>query len=360
MPDARRLAERSIRNHEQVIDAQAALIDGVPTLQLLQHYASKMNRAHFSEVVEERVNSLRCGFPACTAVLACVTPGKLVLSPVTKEVFETAQPLYCGRACQRAAQELVKMMPETPVVIAADVTPLRESGTQGHRATAAVNSSAPEPEREPEPKAEPETESAPAPAPAPAPSPSGVTEDTNAAAVSAGQLGAQHIGIPQLGRRAASTVPQVSPFLGMYYVLQQWCNASSVRALSGDLPPQDSEPHPFEAQLCDALQSRMKAACTFMELPELGSQEVLWRITHFGSCTHAHSCVHKLWYVKTCGRLPYLTPHCTRRHWCSWWAGLQQFPRLSHLSDRRTMAQYLPRACGGGVGATLPHSCRSG
>ena len=266
------MANRNIRAHEQVLEAQQLLIDGVPGAEL-HRFASHMNAQvincpacpvhipladltggrvggnwqHFSEVVEERVLSLGvCGFPACTAAIPQVKTGKLALVHSKREVYETVQPLYCSGACARAAQHFTAMLPETPVVIMSDSTPVaaETSPAQPEEPQKPRAQEPPEPEPEPEPQpplSHPNGEEQrggleihergrsgpPALPPTPA-----VESDEPAEMQLVDTDDANLPGEPpppdtkkrkSLGNRHDAVIPQVSPFLGTYYTLQQWC-----------------------------------------------------------------------------------------------------------------------------------------
>ena len=125
---AQAMAARNIRMHEAVMQAQEQLIDGVESAAQLEALGQQINAPHFAEVVEERVHSLGlCGYPTCRRPVAKAKAGKLVLSPAKGQIFETVQPLYCSAQCKRCAQDFVSTLPEAPVVIAADKTPVDEA-----------------------------------------------------------------------------------------------------------------------------------------------------------------------------------------------------------------------------------------
>eukprot|EP01043_Picozoa_sp_COSAG02_P038069 COSAG02_NODE_2907_length_7770_cov_137.176770_4_plen_582_part_00 len=420
---AEAMAARNIKMHEAVLIVQEQLIDGVDSGAKLAELGSQINASHFLEVVEERVQSLSvCGYPMCSCPVKKIQSGKLVLSPQKSQIFETVQPQYCSTQCKRCAQDFVDSLPEAPVVIAADNTPVSETVSksetlasqakndqpaQEHRDAADVARTArqervvkievierptatsapsrtdarpeprPGPELQPQPQQhltselemeEPEPESEPEPEPEPerelaisdqigfVPSDSfrgvragsvytlgkyglGYYQDLGA---SAGEMAislpqqplkkqkndrankdsnwAEHAtgtansgeGAEQAGRegkRAHEVVPKVSPFLGTYYTLQQWCNPTSVRAFAvSELSSSRTEPstdqqcviaHPaelgeLESEVCEALQGWMSKTCQELALKDLiasnASREgasMRSRLASFAACAGA-------------------------------------------------------------------------
>ena len=122
---AQAMATRNMKLYDAVVAAQEQLINGVDSPAALAALGPSINAQHFAEVVEERVHSLGvCGYPLCDRPVAQVKEGQLLLSPKAGQVFETVQPSYCSGRCRDCAKDFIASLPETPVVIAADMAPL--------------------------------------------------------------------------------------------------------------------------------------------------------------------------------------------------------------------------------------------
>ena len=379
---AQAMAARNIKMHQTVMKVQEQLIDGVESLAQLAELGSQINPPHFFEVVEERVHSLGvCGYPICSRPVKKIQPGKLVLSPQKGQIFETVQAMYCSTRCKHCSQDFVRSLPETPVVIAADSTPVVEPEIVATRA----KQDQPQPQHEhkdpsdaartgrqervakieiversatdavpshadtcPQPRTLPQPQRQPPPAelePEPEPEPETETEFSDqigfvpadsfrgVRAGSVYKLGKQGLGYyrdlgvaagetarsePQPlkkqkngnsnisskriesaavttknngetkqagkeGKRAREVVPKVSPFLGTYYTLQQWCNPTSVRAFVAPASSTTPEHHAeqrcglaypaqlgeLENEVCESLQRWMSQTCQELGLTDL-------------------------------------------------------------------------------------------
>ena len=363
---AQAMATRNMKLYDAVVAAQEQLINGVDSPAALAALGPSINAQHFAEVVEERVHSLGvCGYPLCDRPVAQVKQGQLLLSPKAGQVFETVQPSYCSGRCRDCAKDFIASLPETPVVIAADMAPLPDdnveipAGQQEHQeqqqdqqqqqqeeeeqgaastqgaaaqvasvvergdATAGGDfqaaavfagqrsgrvfqsgkhgvgyyrdraSDGPEADGDAEPEPEPEHEPEPrllSPEPEPEPELGQPKRKLEALEPTAPPANAAS---PGVGKRAHNTVPQVSPFLGASYTLQQWANPASIRAFAPSTGREDgcmlSEPPALgiaETEIREALQHWMgQTAARFGLTAAVAAEQMARRIANFASAS---------------------------------------------------------------------------